>query len=267
MNDSSPRTVQISAYELLLVALSVYVLGALLVERLFQLDPQTVQILAVIDTAICAVFLGDFVMQLVQAKDRLRYLRWGWIDLVSSIPALPLLRWGRLVRIVRVVRLLRTVRAAKILGTVVFSHRAKGALATAVFVCLVLVTFGSVAVLHVERDPDSNIRTAGDALWWSLATVATVGYGDKYPVTAEGRALGIVLMVTGVGMFGTFTGYLATWFMERSDNSQDSISRLAPEISALRAEIAEMRRVMSETRDVQVLEPDGRPTLHRKDSN
>src|SRR5262249_46063799 len=94
------------------------------------------------------------------------------------------------------------------------AHRAKGALATALFVCLVLVTFGSVTILHVETDPQSNIRTPGDALWWSLATIATVGYGDKYPVTAEGRAVAIMLMMGGIGLFGTFTGYLATWFME-----------------------------------------------------
>jgi len=85
---------------------------------------------------------------------------------------------------------------------------------TVLFVCLVLVTFGSVTVLHVETAPESNIRTPGNALWWSLATMGTVGYGDKYPVTAEGRTIAIVLMIGGIGLFGTFTGYLATWFLQ-----------------------------------------------------
>jgi voltage-gated potassium channel len=156
------------------VALSGYVLLALLVERMFTITPQTLEILNLIDTAVCAVFIADFFVQLGTARSKLHYLRWGWIDLISSIPMLPALRWGRMVRIVRVIRVLRGFRAAKILTSIIFAHRAKGALATALFVCLVLVPFGSVTILHVETDTDSNIRTPGDALWWSLATLATV---------------------------------------------------------------------------------------------
>src|SRR5262249_53072091 len=145
--------------------------------------------------------------------------------------------------IVRLVRILRGFRAAKILTSIIFAHRAKGALATAVFACLVLVTFGSVTILHVETDRDSNIRTAGDALWWSTATVATVGYGDKYPVTAEGRVLGIVLMLGGIGLFGTFTGYLATLFME--PGVSENRVNLTAEIFALRTEIQQLRDEVS----------------------
>jgi voltage-gated potassium channel len=231
----------VSAYELLLVVLSVYVLLALLLERVVALSAETLQILLLIDSLICVIFFADFFVQLLTAKSKLRYLRWGWIDLLSSIPMLPMFRWGRLVRIIRVLRLLRGVRAAKILGSVVFAHRAKGALATAVFLCVVLVTFGSVTILHVETDPASNIRTAGDALWWSLATVATVGYGDKYPITGEGRALGVMLMIGGIGLFGTFTGYLATWFMEPGAKPHDSGASVAAELEALRLEIRELR--------------------------
>lgn len=84
---------------------------------------------------------------------------------------------------------------------------------TAVSIITVLVViFSSISILIVEKDPLSNIKSAEDALWWSLVTVTTVGYGDKFPVTTEGRLIGVVLMFLGVGIFGTFTGYIASWF-------------------------------------------------------
>jgi len=80
---------------------------------------------------------------------------------------------------------------------------------------LVVVLFsGSIAALHFESaSTDGNIRTAGDALWWAIVTVTTVGYGDLYPVTVEGRVVAVVLMVAGVGTFATLAGALASWFL------------------------------------------------------
>jgi len=72
----------------------------------------------------------------------------------------------------------------------------------------------SIAILQVETDPRSNIKTAEDALWWSYTTITTVGYGDLYPVTAEGRLIAIVVMTFGVGLFGTFTAYIASVFVK-----------------------------------------------------
>lgn len=73
-----------------------------------------------------------------------------------------------------------------------------------------MVIFSAIAILQVERDPNSNIKTAEDALWWSYVTT-TVGYGDRYPVTTEGRLIASVLMTAGVGLFGTFTAYIASF--------------------------------------------------------
>ena len=71
----------------------------------------------------------------------------------------------------------------------------------------------AIGILQVEKDPNSNIKTAEDALWWAYVTITTVGYGDKYPVTTEGRLIAVVLMTGGVGLFGTFTAYIASWFV------------------------------------------------------
>jgi len=71
-----------------------------------------------------------------------------------------------------------------------------------------------MAILAVEiRDPAGNIKTASDALWYSLVTMSTVGYGDQFPVTNMGRIIGSVIIIVGVGLFGTITGFLANAFL------------------------------------------------------
>ena len=80
-------------------------------------------------------------------------------------------------------------------------------------IAVLLVIFSSIAILQVEDSSESNIKTAEDALWWTYVTITTVGYGDKYPVTTEGRIIAAILMTAGVGLFGTFTAFVASWFV------------------------------------------------------
>ena len=99
---------------------------------------------------------------------------------------------------------------------------------TAIAIITVLVIiFSSISILIVETAPDSNIKTAEDAVWWTFVTITTVGYGDKYPVTTEGRLIGIIVMVVGVGLFGTYTGYIASLFVsegKKEDEKKNEIS-------------------------------------------
>jgi voltage-gated potassium channel len=227
-------------FQLALVILSMYVLGAMAVEATGILSDRSKEILNLVDSAICVLFLIDFFHRLGRSKNKVHFLRWGWIDFISSIPALHLFRWGRLVRVVRVIRILRGVRSTKNLLGFVFESRSKGTLVSVLLATVLLLVFSSVAILHVETDPDSNIHSAGDALWWSLSTVTTVGYGDRYPTTAEGRLLGILLMTTGVALFGVFTGFIASWFHEEGSNKevvqlQASINELTIQVSELKA--------------------------------
>jgi voltage-gated potassium channel len=94
-----------------------------------------------------------------------------------------------------------------------------------------LITFSSVSILVFERAEGTNIKSAEDAIWWSVATMTTVGYGDKYPVTTEGRVIGIILMVCGVGMFAGLSGLVASLFLggegRKSDNLEQIMARLA----------------------------------------
>jgi voltage-gated potassium channel len=134
------------------------------------------------------------------------------------------LRWGRLARVVRIVRRLRGVRSSKRLAEYVMRRRAQSAFMGAALTALLVVVFSSIAILHFEsaKAETANIKTAGDALWWAFVTVTTVGYGDRYPVTPGGRIVAAVAMTAGVGLFGTFTGFVASWFLEPAEQEQES---------------------------------------------
>jgi voltage-gated potassium channel len=81
---------------------------------------------------------------------------------------------------------------------------------------VLLVFCGALAMLDAERtDPGAQIRTFGDALWWATTTILTIGYGDRVPVTTEGRFVAVGLMISGVLLFGAVTASFATWLIDR----------------------------------------------------
>lgn len=219
MEQSKPQG--LSAWQCLMLFMSVYVLVVLMLEAVFSLPAEVSRLLDAVDLAVCAVFAADFFIQLKAADRKWTYLKWGWIDLVSSVPSLPFLRIGRVARIVRIVRLLRGVRSTRVIITHLFENRAKGTFATVALITFVVLVFSSIAVLNVETAPDSTIKTAEDALWWSLATVTTVGYGDVYPKTTVGHIVAGFLMIAGVALFGTFTATVASLFVQQDSRQED----------------------------------------------
>ncbi len=197
----------------LVLVLSIYVLVALLVDTLFKLPTEISRLLYYTDNTICAVFFYDFCIRFYGAENKWKFMHWGWIDLLSSVPAIDFLRAGRAVRLIRLLRILRAFRSTKHLIHHIFRNRAQGAFTTVSIIAILLIIFSSIAILQVEDAPNSNIKTAEDAIWWAYVTITTVGYGDKFPVTTEGRIIASILMTAGVGLFGTFTAYVASWFV------------------------------------------------------
>jgi voltage-gated potassium channel len=203
--------------------LSVYVLGSLVASTFFHLPLEIEKLLNYIDNGICVVFLFDFFYRFAKAPSKLQFMKWGWIDLISSIPAFEYFRPGRALRLIRLLRILRAFRSTKVLLHHIYSRRSHGALTTAIIIAILMLLFSSIAILQVEKAPNSNITSAEDALWWAYVTITTVGYGDKFPVTTEGRLIAMLLMTVGVGLFGTFTGFVASWFVgEKPANGQQS---------------------------------------------
>lgn len=231
-------------YALFMLVLSLISLVGLAVSTVGQLDKDQKAILEIADTFVCGLFFLDFLHSLYRAPKRVSYfLRWGWLDLLSSIPMVDALRVTRVARIIRILRLVRGVKATKILAQFILNRRSESAFLALVLVSLLLVVISSIAILQFEGQVDSNIKDAGDALWWAIATITTVGYGDKFPVTAEGRIVASFLMVCGVGLFGTLSGFVASWFLKPTEQKQDSeLALLIVEIRELKVQIGAQSR-------------------------
>lgn len=226
-------------YQLFMLALCIYALAQLAIQSLVPLDAPTLAVLEMADVAVCVLFFLDFVQTLLRSPDRWLYLRtWGWIDFLSSIPAIDAARLGRVGRVLRVLRVLRGLRATRSLAALLIEKRAENAFLAVSLVALLMIIFSSISVLQFETAPDSNIRSAEDAIWWAFTTITTVGYGDRFPVTTEGRFVAGLLMAAGVGLFGTFSGFLAAWLIGPSKSRNEELSALRVEVAALRETIA-----------------------------
>lgn len=182
------------------------------------------------------VFVVDYIARLVLARPRWRWFVRHLHDL--ALVALPMV-WGlRLLRLVTLVSVLQRSAGTKLRGHVV----------TYAFGGVVLLVYVSaLAMLQVERDhPDAGITTFGDAVWWSIATVTTVGYGDLSPRTPEGRVIAVALMLGGIALVGAVTASLASWMLQQvaeQDEAAQAATRaqvreLAALVAGLRAEVA-----------------------------
>jgi voltage-gated potassium channel len=168
------------------------------------LAPAAVLACRVVLAAVWVLFVVDYLARLVRAPDRRAFVAGHPVDLVAL--AFPVFRQLELVRLAALLVVVNRRAAADLRGRVaVYLVGGAG----------LLGVVGSVAVLDAERGaPGANIRTLGDAVWWAVTTMSTVGYGDLYPVTPPGRVVGGVLMLGGLAVFGLATALLASWLVE-----------------------------------------------------
>jgi voltage-gated potassium channel len=189
---------------------------------------------SIINVTIWIVFGVDYLVRLALAPNKLRFIRSHIPDVL--VLALPLLR---------PLRAVRAATALARLGRAALTFRGQ-TIAYVVGAVGLLGFVAAVAVLDAERgSPDANIKTFGDAAWWAATTITTVGYGDRVPTSAEGKWVGVALMLGGIALAGTITAALASWFVEhigdveRADaKAQDQIAVLTAELRALRSELA-----------------------------
>jgi voltage-gated potassium channel len=244
-----------TGYEIFVGALSVLSLVNIALLALLRSEA-TQQVVYVLDAVLSAVFLVDFLVRLRRAESKSGYFfrGFGWADLLASLP-FPQVKVLRIFRLLRVARLLRRY-GVKYVGRALIKDRAGSALLSLLLMGILVLEFGSLGMLALERSaPDANITTASDALWYVIATMSTVGYGDVYPVTTHGRELGSVIIVIGVGIFGTFTGYLANFFLSPQktppaeeaavDDARGRLDHLKDLLAQQQAAVAELEPMVS----------------------
>lgn len=196
-----------------------------------ELSGPTRRGLSILSWAIWLLFGLDYAVRWRLSDDRRRFVLNNPFDLLVIV--LPVFRPLRILKLVTLVNLLNRHMANSLRGRV--AVYVVGAASLVVF-CAAL------AVLDAERkSADANIRSFGDALWWAMTTVTTVGYGDRYPTTGQGRAVAALLMVGGIALLGAVTASLASWLMDRvRDIEQEGRAATRSDVEALQQEVSRL---------------------------
>jgi hypothetical protein len=185
-------------------------------------DSAQAEVLWIMNAGLSIFLLLDFVMRVWRQPHRRRFLGrgGGWIILLGSLP----LPFAGILRVLWLWLAARRLRSSdyRQMRNIVVQHRAQSTLLGAVLAAVVVLETGALLVLKMENTASgANIRTGIDSLWWSIVTLSTVGYGDKYPVTTPGRVVGVIMIIVGVGLFSALTSFLAQWFLKaRAAGSQ-----------------------------------------------
>ena len=266
------RARNITTYDLVIGILAIFSLILLIPIYFGNVSSQDKAVLLLLEDALCVVFLFDFIRSLRLAPNKWGYFLkgGGWLDLLGSIPfsAFAIFRVARLFRIVRLLRKMTGGEVRRMLTR----RLAQSTLLLTLVVALILVFTISWGVLIAEQGaPGANIKTYHNAVWWAFVTIATVGYGDYYPVTGWGQSMAVILMFFGLGIIGVLSSYLASTFisLERSreaklarENKQgqgndedeehggyaedETSINLEAELAAIKEELAALRKLFEE---------------------
>jgi len=268
-----------NAYNIFILVLTIYSL-VLMGVLLLPLDEATRADVNVWDNAICIIFLIDFGMNMYGSHPKREYFihQRGWLDLLGSVPSFSFIPFTALFRLCRLSRLGRITKllqgqAGKDLVLDVLHNRGQYATFITILLAGMVLSVSSILILQFEVGaPDGNIKTGGDALWWAIVTITTVGYGDFYPVTMLGRITAVFVMFAGVGIIGALASILASLLVAPSssdepapeETSSGSVAAIAvdpsaaaasavdpgsagaivAELASLRAEIAALREAL-----------------------
>ena len=252
-----------NAYNIFILVLTIFSL-VIMVLLLLPITPAERDLLTLYDNAVCVIFLIDFGMNMAGARPKRAYFigQRGWLDLLGSIPTFgfipftALFRLARLSRLARITRLLRG-QAGKDLVKDVLQNRGQYATFITILLAGIVLSIASILVLEFEsRSPSGNITTGGEAIWWGLVTITTVGYGDYYPVTMLGRLTGVFVMFAGIGIIGALASILASLLVSPPAPEEPapeeasgavavpdatSVDAIVAELAGLRAEVAGQR--------------------------
>lgn len=241
------------AWELFILALSTLSIANLVIS-LAAANEVIKDIVFIVDIGLSIIFLSDFSYRLLTAPSKRGYLirQGGWLDLVGSLP-FPGLRIARLLRIARVAFLIRRF-GLRNLWRRFRENLAGSTLLVALLLVIVLLEFGAIGVARAEAGaPDANIKSAQDAIWWGYVTMTTVGYGDRFPTTTDGRIVGVFVMTFGIAMLGVLTGFLANVFLSpkrtREKKPVGAESDVSARLDELEALLAEQQRLTAELRE------------------
>lgn len=210
-------------YEVIMALLALLAVSISFLDFTGRISIATSGVFYGIDLMILIIFAADYFIRLFNSKDKKQFLLSNFFDLLAIIPFNSFFRVFRFARLLKLTRLLRLMRIVSIV--VLFKRlitRVDGFVRTngliyIIYLTVITMVLGSIGIYYFELG--KTVESFGDAFWWSFVTATTVGYGDISPVTAAGRIIAAILMLTGIGFIGMLTGTIATFFISKKKTS------------------------------------------------
>ena len=211
---------RMSKFDKLNLVLSIYVIIELWISTIVSYSVTVHKILTFIDTCICVIFLYDFFYRLYYHPNKMRFIRSNWIDFISAIPHMSYLRIGRLARMIRILRFLRSSH--------LFFHLIRTSSGVSLFqtffiLNIFFVLCMSISIYVVENPVNPQFKTITDSIWWAIVTTTTVGYGDIVPITVEGRAIAVSLMIMGISLTSALTVVIVRYFIKDHSSFKEHV--------------------------------------------
>lgn len=199
-----------------------------------------------VDNGILLIFALDYFVRLLLAKNKRQFFKKNIFDLLSIIPVngiFAIFRISRIARFMRIMKILRVLRLVGLTGRInKFLHT--NGLNYLLYLSFSLLIMGSVAYSVSE-----NV-SIGEGIWWALATATTVGYGDISPHTLTGKIVAMILMFVGIGVIGSLTSAITTYFINNDDEANndeihDNLNEIMKKLDKLERQNSELREEIS----------------------
>lgn len=243
LNDGELRQ-RLWAWDWLVLGVAIGSLVLVFAETFLTVSEETTHLFLGLDRAVCAIFFADVIIRWRRARWSGAFWRWGWLDLLAALPLEPAFRAFQVVRIYRIIRVIRVLYKLQELTS---GSSLNEKLLALPGVAAMMMLFSTNLILEFERHaPGATITTPGKAVWWAITTVTTVGYGDTYPVTTEGRWVAGLLMLVGIALFGSMSALVTSKLILPKETRDHEEMR--KEMKGLQTELRELREELRRRR-------------------
>lgn len=206
-------------YDICAGIMSIIAVLVVMMEYSQNLSSEEMRVVGILNDVVYGIFVLDYLFRFLCSKDKIKFFKYNIVDLIAIIPFayITSFKTGNTFKLIRVItyilRVLGDIR--EILFTNGFIY--------ALGIIIIITLLGSIGIYTFEYGINTEIKSIGDALWWSIVTVTTVGYGDIIILSRGGRVIACILMLTGVGFISMLTSTMATFFFTKSKERTKNI--------------------------------------------